>query len=69
MLHIAKLAINTIQGIKLVMSSALDNFAMIHNENQIGIANCRKAMRNRKHRAVLHQIRKRILNKALGHRI
>ena len=68
-MHIAKLAIDAALVVKFRVGSALDDLAVLHNEDEIGVANRRKAMGDREDRAIRHELYKRVLHQLLGYRI
>ena len=37
MLHIAEFTIDSVQGMKLVVRTAFDDFALVHHEDEIGV--------------------------------
>ena len=66
-LHVAKTAVDAVRRIKFVMSTAFDNLAMIHDKDEIGMPDRRETVSNGEDRAVLHEIRERVLHKPFGH--
>ena len=53
-LHVAKLAVDPIRRIELVVGSTLDDLAVVHDEDQIGVVDRRKAMRYGERGAIRH---------------
>ena len=54
---------------QFVVGTALDDAALVHDEDEVCVADCREAVRDREDRAVLHQVHKRILHELLRHRV
>ena len=69
MLHVAQASIDAIGRIQFVMRTAFDYLTMLHHQYEIRMADGGKTVRYRENRAILHEIRKRILHKAFRDRI
>ena len=48
LLHVAETTIDAIRGVELVMRAALDDDAMIHHQDEVGVANRREPVGDRK---------------------
>ena len=69
MLHITQATVYAIGRVQFVMRTAFDYLAVFHNQYEIRMADGGKTVRYRENRAILHEIRKRILHKAFRDRI
>ena len=65
-LQIVNLAVETLFGKQFGMGAALYNAALIHHDNQVGLADGRKALGNHKCGAAPHEGRQRFLDEMLG---
>ena len=68
-LTVVETGIESIGSEKLLMRTTLDNLAITHNENAVGIANGAQTVRDHKARATGHKLVKRRLDLQLGTRI